>query len=197
MLASLNAWMARHAVVTAALAGTSKTSGCDFCVQRFAERRDTVDWRRNAAFASFGLSWVGCGQYFLFNKVFPFLVPGINGRARLLPIISVTMMDSFVHIPFLYLPIFYLFRAIAHEPLKGPQEVLEVAVLSWRTNLLSDVRMQCSIFAPVIAFNFAVNPPHLRVPFTVAAGILWVCVLSFSRGAQDEGEKDVEQISET
>ena len=41
-----------------------KTSVSDLVVQVFVERRENIDWKRNAAFASFGFGYLGIVQQF-------------------------------------------------------------------------------------------------------------------------------------
>ncbi|KAH8073697.1 hypothetical protein JL720_10765 [Aureococcus anophagefferens] len=52
-----------------------KTSASDLIVQTFVERRETIDWKRNAAFASFGFGYLGIVQYSLYVPVFGRLFP--------------------------------------------------------------------------------------------------------------------------
>jgi hypothetical protein len=52
-----------------------KTSFSDLLVQKVVERREEIDWRRNAAFASFGFFYLGGVQYAIyvggFGRLFP------------------------------------------------------------------------------------------------------------------------------
>lgn len=52
-----------------------KTSVSDLLVQKVVEQRETIDWRRNAAFASFGFVYLGVVQYSLYVPVFGRLFP--------------------------------------------------------------------------------------------------------------------------
>jgi hypothetical protein len=53
-----------------------KTSFSDLLVQKVVERREKVDWRRNAAFAGFGFFYLGGVQYALYVPIFSRLFPG-------------------------------------------------------------------------------------------------------------------------
>jgi hypothetical protein len=53
-----------------------KTSFSDLLVQKVVERREEVDWRRNAAFASFGFFYLGMVQYAMYVPLFGRLFPG-------------------------------------------------------------------------------------------------------------------------
>ena len=52
-----------------------KTSFSDLLVQKVVERREQIDWKRNAAFASFGFFYLGGVQYTLYVPVFTRLFP--------------------------------------------------------------------------------------------------------------------------
>merc|ERR1719247_3523660 len=52
-----------------------KTSGCDIMVQKVVEKRENIDWRRNAAFGSFGLLYLGGVQYMIYVPLFSRLFP--------------------------------------------------------------------------------------------------------------------------
>ena len=52
-----------------------KTSFSDLLVQKVVERREEIDWKRNAAFAAFGFFYLGGVQYTLYVPVFSRLFP--------------------------------------------------------------------------------------------------------------------------
>ena len=52
-----------------------KTSFSDLLVQKVVERREEIDWKRNAAFAAFGFFYLGGIQYTLYVPVFTRLFP--------------------------------------------------------------------------------------------------------------------------
>lgn len=53
-----------------------KTSFSDLLVQKVVEQREKVDWKRNAAFASFGFFYLGGVQYMIYVPLFSRLFPG-------------------------------------------------------------------------------------------------------------------------
>ena len=53
-----------------------KTSGSDLLVQKIVEQREEVDWKRNIAFGSFGLLYLGGVQYSLYVNIFQRIFPG-------------------------------------------------------------------------------------------------------------------------
>ena len=54
---------------------TVKTSASDLLVQTVVEKKEKIDWKRNAAFAMFGCVYLGGVQYILYVPVFGRLFP--------------------------------------------------------------------------------------------------------------------------
>lgn len=52
-----------------------KTSGSDLLVQKVVEQREDVDWKRNIAFGTFGLVYLGGVQYTLYVNIFQKIFP--------------------------------------------------------------------------------------------------------------------------
>jgi hypothetical protein len=60
-----------------------KTSFSDLLVQKVVEQKEKVDWKRNAAFASFGFFYLGVVQYSLYVPIFSRLFPGAAAFAAM------------------------------------------------------------------------------------------------------------------
>jgi hypothetical protein len=83
------------------------------------EQREEIDWRRNAAFASFGFFYLGGVQYGLYVPVFGRMFPGTIAfaakplRAKLqdakgmFQVGAQVFIDQCVHHPLMYFPVFY------------------------------------------------------------------------------------------
>ena len=86
-----------------------KTSFSDLLVQKVVERREEIDWKRNAAFAAFGFFYLGGVQYTLYVPVFTRLFPhaakfaakplrskirDFKGMAQLAGQVSLTMLGE-------------------------------------------------------------------------------------------------------
>lgn len=56
---------------------TVKTSLCDILVQNYIERKEKIDWQRNAVFTAFGFGYLGCVQWFVYVDCFKRLFPGM------------------------------------------------------------------------------------------------------------------------
>lgn len=93
-----------------------KTSGSDLLVQKVVEQRDEVDWKRNIAFGTFGLVYLGGVQYAiyvnLFGRMFPqaasfaakSLAEKIKDVRGIAALGAQVFLDQFVHHPLLYFP---------------------------------------------------------------------------------------------
>ena len=66
----------RHAFLLGSGATGVKTCVADILVQKTYEQRETIDWRRNFVFSSFGLCYLGAFQYVQYSIWFPRIFPG-------------------------------------------------------------------------------------------------------------------------
>jgi len=97
-----------------------KTSFSDLLVQKVVERRETVDWRRNLAFASFGFIYLGGVQYAIYVPLFGRIFPGtaafvakpfrqkLKDTKGILQTAAQVFLDQAVHHPLMYFPAFYM-----------------------------------------------------------------------------------------
>lgn len=134
--------------------------------------------------------WAGGAQYALFNKLFPRILPGLTARnPHVKSALSAAVLDNFVHIPVFYLPVFYTVQQVALHPERPPMENVREASRLHRENIFWDQVRNVTIMMPVQIANFKLNPPHLRVPTVLLAGVVWVVALSVTRGDVDEGDE--------
>lgn len=167
-----------------------KTSFSDLLVQKVVERRDHVDWRRNAAFAAFGFIYLGGVQYTLYVPIFGRLFPGaaafaakpvaqklkdVKGMAQLA---AQVFIDQCIHHPLMYFPAFYCTKEFVIQ--KEPD--LKRCLADYRRNMSEDLHALWKIWVPATAINFAFMPMHARIPFVACVSLLWTCILSTMRG---------------
>ena len=60
---------------------TIKTSASDLLVQKVVEQKEEIDWKRNAAFATFGCFYLGGVQYLIYVPVFGRMFPNASAFA--------------------------------------------------------------------------------------------------------------------
>jgi len=169
---------------------TFKTSFSDLLVQKVVEQKETVDWRRNAAFASFGFFYLGGIQYALyvpiFGRMFPnagaFAAKSIRDKLKdskgLFALGAQVFIDQCVHHPLLYFPVFYTIKEFVMKPEPSVRNALQ----TYRNNFTEDIPALWKIWLPATIFNFAFMPMWARIPTVAATSMVWSCVLSAMRG---------------
>jgi hypothetical protein len=190
----------RHPLAFGVGISTIKTSASDLLVQVVVEQKREVDWKRNAAFATFGCFYLGGVQYALYVPVFGRLFPhaaafaarplgekvrdvrGMTGLAGQL------FLDQFVHHPFFYFPAFYATR----EMVMSDKPDLAGAMMSYRANMKEDLLAIWKVWIPSMIINFSFMPMWARIPWVAGTSLFWTCILSAMRGGDVVHGKDVE-----
>lgn len=133
-LRRLDGLMQRFPVAFACGTATVKSTSADIMVQNVIERRERWDVERTVAFGLFGFSWMGAGQYWLYVRVLPTLLPATTVPSTL----GKVFLDQFLHVPFIFMPFFYLVDgAVQKEPVvqyardKWHREIVETMVANW------------------------------------------------------------------
>ena len=67
----------RHPYATNIVIATVKTSICDILVQKYVEKKERIDWKRNAVFLAFGFLYLGVLQWFVYVTLFKRWFPGM------------------------------------------------------------------------------------------------------------------------
>ena len=172
-----------------------KTSFSDLLVQKVVERKEKIDWRRNASFAAFGFLYLGGIQYALYVPIFGRLFPNaakfaakplkqkVKDGAGLFNLGLQTFLDQCIHHPLMYFPAFYITRELVMGAKNdsGKPEIGRV-LNEYRKNMKEDLIALWKIWVPATLFNFAFMPMHLRIPFAAGVSLLWTCILSTMRG---------------
>lgn len=172
-----------------------KTSFSDLLVQKVVERKEKIDWRRNAAFAAFGFVYLGGIQYTLYVPIFGRLFPNaakfaakplrqkVKDVRGLCNLVLQTFLDQCVHHPLMYFPAFYITKELVMGGRgDGGKPDISRVLSDYRTNMKEDLLALWKIWVPATLFNFAFMPMHLRIPFAAGVSLLWTCILSTMRG---------------
>jgi len=174
---------------------TMKTSAADMMAQLIVERRETMDWRRNAVFVSFGFLYLGGFQYWLyvsrFTKWFPSTATFVNkpwreklrDRPGSIECAKQIGFDSFVHMPFMYFPSFYLLKESLQIGTINPASTIPGAAQKYRDNFFKDQQAMLSVVFPTNIISFSA-PLWLRLPIRHSVSFFWTCYLSLLRGSQ-------------
>ncbi len=176
-----------------------KTSFSDLLVQKVVERREKVDWRRNAAFAAFGFVYLGGVQYTLYVPVFGRLFPNaakfaakplsqkVTDVQGMIQLAAQTFLDQCIHHPLMYFPAFYVTKELV---MSNSPDVMKV-LRNYKKNMKEDLLALWKIWVPATMFNFAFMPMHLRIPFVAGVSLLWTCILSAMRGGDVAHSNDM------
>ncbi len=201
MWTSINKWVAANALGFSMMFGALKNFTADYVIQTNFENKE-LNYHRLVVFTSFGLLYVGGAQYIILNRILPRFLPGLlEGQIR--PAAKAVVFDQIFHMPFLYLPVFYIFREVGQVSdsmfinINRKEEfynrIIQPAYASWKNSFSADMLIEMSIFVPVQALNFTIIKPHFRVPFLTCFGFLWVMTLSYRRGSEmtvEDGAKE-------
>ena len=199
MLARLRAAPLTLSLFTA----TGKTAAADILTQLYLEDAAEVSARRVGVFTVFGFWYLGGFQYWLYVRCFARWFPSAarfgehatlrarwNDTAGLVDLAKQCAAGNFLHIPFIFLPSFYLTQELTSHGLQdaSPRAALDAC----RRNWWSDCCAAWAIWLPGHAVFFSV-PLWLRLPVNHAMSFCYVCVLSAMRGAG--GGRAEKQIS--
>ena len=191
-------WVARvareHPFKFGCVFSCAKTSFSDALVQYAVERRDKIDWKRNATFATFGLVYLGGVQYSIYVPFFSRLFPGakafaaaplaekIKDATGMRNMLAQVFIDQFVHHPLMYFPAFYCLKEMVH----GGE--LSAGIQKYRKNMNEDLVALWKLWVPSTIINFTFMPMHMRIPWVATTSLLWTCILSAMRGSSDDVE---------
>mmetsp|Transcript_62253 Transcript_62253/g.103458 ORF Transcript_62253/g.103458 Transcript_62253/m.103458 type:complete len:445 (-) Transcript_62253:146-1480(-) len=169
----------------------AKTSFSDWLVQTTVEKRQHIDWKRNATFGVFGLFYLGGVQYSIYVPLFSRLFPGAAAysalplSAKLKDVVGTRNMltqvflDQFVHHPLMYFPCFYCLK----EVVNGGQ--ISGGLDKYKQNYQEDLIALWKLWVPSTIINFAFMPMHMRIPWVASTSLIWTCILSYMRGDSD------------
>jgi hypothetical protein len=99
----------------------------------------------------------------------------------------------------IYFPLFYISKEAIYSGLNADQralsQVTQDALVKYKTNLVEDTISCCKVWFPLNVINFTFLPLHWRQPFLSGAGLIWVFILSLSRGNENKGKALREESS--
>lgn len=189
----------QHPLAFGVVVSTLKTSFSDLLVQKVVERREEVDWKRNAAFATFGCFYLGGVQYLIyvpvFGRLFPsaaaFAAKSVKEKMRdlkgMLSLCGQVFLDQCVHHPLLYFPVFYMTK----EVVMSEHPDLKRCLSEYKGNLTEDLTALWKVWVPATILNFAFMPMWARIPWTAGTSLLWTAILSAMRGGSLSDAEDL------
>lgn len=184
-----------------------KGSASDVVAQRQVEKREHMDWRRNFAFAFFSAAYVvalkrwrphriktcavlfwrrhlGIGQHLIYNVAFT----RIFGAGRdLATAMKKVVADSLVHVPLIYLPLYYPYKALV----LGEGSALD-GLRQYRHDAYEVLTTYWTAWPLVHLTSFTILPVELRVSFVACVSFCWLIFLSYA-SHKDHGFEHAEQ----
>ena len=131
-----------------------------------------IDTRRTLAFATFSGAYLGIGQHYVYNVMFTRL---LGSRTDLWTGIRKSAVDSLVHVPCCYLPLYYPFETV----MLGKGTVGD-GLRRYRADSYNVLTAYWTMWPPVHVLNFTIVPTELRIAFVATASLVWLTYLSWS-----------------
>eukprot|EP00928_Gymnodinium_smaydae_P006583 TRINITY_DN12335_c0_g1_i1.p1 TRINITY_DN12335_c0_g1~~TRINITY_DN12335_c0_g1_i1.p1 ORF type:complete len:253 (+),score=35.73 TRINITY_DN12335_c0_g1_i1:54-812(+) len=187
-----------------------KGAASDVTAQTVVEQRSfprEVNFSRTVVFATFSGAYLGWGQHVVYNVWFARMFgefKDMSTRAARIAVVKKVCTDSIVHVPLMYLPLYFTFESWALAGVsrpqgaddEGSQSSLVESFASWLGNFRwADAQAGFSRYVgsegwdAVTAYwkmwplfhwcNFTFTPPHLRIGVIAGFSYLWLIVLSF------------------
>lgn len=182
---------------------SGKTCGVDLMVQKFVEKRENIDWKRNMTFGAFGILYQGIWQYYLFNRLMPIITPGAFAFAEktivqkmkdirgMKDVMIQNLVENGINNTFLFFPCFYTLKEVIGGGASLTASVAQ-GLSRYRTNFWSDITACWSLWIPAQTINFAFSPAWARVPFVACVSALWTGYVSLTRGSDSDSSETEE-----
>lgn len=196
MLAAIRAFPRTHPFKFGVAFSTLKTSLADWLVQKYVEKRDKIDWRRNSAFTLFGCFYLGGVQYIIyvpiFSRMFPHAVSfttktiaqKMTDFAGQRSVVAQVFLDQFVHHPLMYFPVFYALKEVVNGG------TVETGMTKYKTNYQEDLVALWKLWVPSMLVNFSLMPMYGRIPWVASTSLAWTMILSYMTGCRDTFETE-------
>lgn len=123
-LCRINNFSKRHPVLLASGTSCLRCAFADIVLaQLMVEKRDfnDINWNRVYLFSLYGALYVGGFQYWIYGKVYPYFFDRINKTNPMRSATLQTICDLSTYSPFVYMPIFYVFKHSGTAPSCPPR----------------------------------------------------------------------------
>lgn len=171
-------WYDKHPYRTAF--ATCFVKGCmaDLICQISLEKKSLkeVDIARNLRFSTYGGAYFGCVQHIIYNTLFDWIFP----RHTTVTALGRAFLDQFVHVPFLALPAYCMFKGV----LTGGtlwSGLKEYMADPWRI-----IAPTWKIWIPGSIVIFYFVPYTFRIAAVASLSLVFMVVLSFVAPMEDQ-----------
>lgn len=156
-----------------------KGSASDVIAQTQLEGSERVDLRRNMAFGFFSAAWLGVGQHLVYNVAFTRI---FGTSTHLFTALKKVAADSAVHVPMMYLPLYYSFKAVVLG--EGDGTALG-GLAQYSHDFWPVMTTYWSAWPLVHLTSFTVVPVELRIGFVACVSFCWLIYLSYASHGHD------------
>ena len=156
-----------------------KGSASDAIAQKQVEGAEKLDWKRNFAFAFFSGAWLGCGQHFTYNVAFTRI---FGTGTDVVTAMKKVIADSTVHVPMVYLPLYYMFKGVVLEEDDG---TASAGLMRYRADAYNVLTTYWSAWPLVHFTSFTILPVELRIVFVAGVSFVWLVYLSYASHKED------------
>lgn len=146
----------------------------DIICQKWLEgvSNDKFDVRRSFSMICFG-GFYGGGVSFRLYNLYPKILPSWFMKTPLREGVASSLIDNFLHVPFLYTPAFFLTTGL----LQGA--TLDDSVTTMRSGFWPSIMACWVMWIPLQAFNFSIVPRHLRCALMNGGCVVWNVMIDF------------------
>lgn len=194
----ISAWPKAHPFIFGVGVATAKTAAADVLVQKKIEGRKELDMKRTFLFTAFGFAYLGVFQYGLYVTAFKKMFPGmaefagqtfrqkLKNRHGQKMLARQVCFDNFIH-PIWFFPIYYTMKESVQGEGSTFSEISSNAMAKYRKGAWEDWTAFWKIWIPGDIFVMSL-PLWARLPMNHGLSFVYVCILSFMRGAPIEEE---------
>eukprot|EP00539_Tryblionella_compressa_P004396 CAMPEP_0178733030 /NCGR_PEP_ID=MMETSP0744-20121128/577_1 /TAXON_ID=913974 /ORGANISM="Nitzschia punctata, Strain CCMP561" /LENGTH=273 /DNA_ID=CAMNT_0020385185 /DNA_START=55 /DNA_END=876 /DNA_ORIENTATION=- len=169
----------RHPFASAVTITTCNAVVADLLTQLVLEAgKAPFNLQRTILFGVFGFLYQGIFQYTLVNCVWERLFPGTSKKAVISKICAMNLISD----PFLFLPVFYVFKQFLADGGVPSWSIFKAAFMTYKTNAFVDLRNSWMTWFPGHAVTYGVMPAHKRIPWMAFLSLFYMIVLSVTRG---------------
>jgi hypothetical protein len=149
-----------------------KGAASDAFAQLRIEQKDCIDWKRNIAFGFFSAAYLGIGQHCIYNVAFTRV---FGTKTDLLTGLKKVVADSLIHVPLIYMPLYYPYKAV----ILGEGSMRD-GLERYAHDARDVLGTYWSMWPGVHLISFTVMPQELRIGFVATVSFVWLIYLSYA-----------------
>ena len=165
-----NKFLIKNPITSNLITGCILGFSGDLICQVIVEKKNEYDTKRLFSFTTFSTLYHGLVNPLIYNS-YPNILPT---KLKISPIkfgITCSIIDNFIHVPFLYTPSFFLSTSL----LQG--NGWNSAFVSMKNGLVPSITACWTMWIPLQFINFTFVPSHMRPTFVNVGCLVWSIVI--------------------